>query len=97
MKILDRTVLRSFFTNLILWCLVISGLIIISDIFSHFDDFFNKGTTANPVAAIASYYTFFCLRLVDFVLIFVILISALNILINICYFLFVLLSIHHLV
>ena len=82
MKNLDRTVLRSFFTNLILWCLVISGLIIISDIFSHFDDFFNKGTTANPVAAIASYYTFFCLRLVDFVLIFVILISALNILIN---------------
>ena len=82
MKILDRTVLRAFFSNLILWCLALSGIIIVSDIFTHFDDFFNKGTTANPLAAIASYYTFFCLRLVDFVLVFVILISALNILIN---------------
>lgn len=82
MKILDRTVVRGFFVNLILWCLVLCGIIIVSDLFTHFDDFFNRGTTVNPLAAIVSYYFFFCLRLADSFLIFLVLISATNILIN---------------
>lgn len=82
MKILDRTIVRDFFVNLILWCLTISGIIIVSDLVTHFDDFFNSEATVNPFVAIASYYFFFCLRLFDFVLIFIVLISALNILIN---------------
>ena len=82
MKILDRTIVRDFFANLILWCLALCGIIIVSDLVTHFDDFFNNETTVNPLAAIASYYFFFCLRLFDMVLIFIILISALNIVIN---------------
>lgn len=82
MKILDRTIIRGFFANLILWTLALCGIIIVSDLVTHFDDFFNSEATVNPLAAIASYYFFFCLRLFDMVLIFIILLSALNITIN---------------
>ena len=82
MKILDRTIIRNFFANLILWTLALCGIIIVSDLVTHFDDFFNNEATVNPLAAIASYYFFFCLRLFDMVLIFIILLSALNITIN---------------
>lgn len=82
MTILDRTIIRSFLANLILWYLAICGIIIVSDLLTHFDDFFNDEATVNPLVAIASYYFFFCLRLFDMMLIFIVLLSALNIVIN---------------
>lgn len=82
MKILDRTVFRNFFLNLILWCLALSAIIIISDLLTHLDDFFNQGVETNPVIAIVLYYFHFCLRTTDAFLGFVVLISALNIVIN---------------
>ena len=56
MTILDRTIIRSFLANLILWYLAICGIIIVSDLLTHFDDFFNDEATVNPLVAIASYY-----------------------------------------
>ncbi|MBO7725708.1 MAG: LptF/LptG family permease [Thermoguttaceae bacterium] len=82
MKILDRTIIRHFFSNLVLWYLAICGIVIVSDLLSHFDEFFNNDATVNPLVAIGSYYFFFCLRLFDMMLIFIILLTALNILIN---------------
>ncbi len=82
MKILDRTIIRNFLVNLILWCLVLCGLIVVSDLLTHFEDFFGKNCQRNPVIAIFQYYGYFCARIADSFLPFILLISALNIVIN---------------
>ena len=82
MKIIDRTIIGNFMVNLILWCLVLCGIIVISDLLTHFDDFFNPNVERNPFGAIIRYYGFFCARIADAFLTFLILISALNIVIN---------------
>ena len=59
MTILDRYILKSFFFNLILWCLCIIGIYVVFDLFTNLDVLIQAGKNAGSVPkVIATYYLF---------------------------------------
>ncbi len=59
MTILDRYILKSFFFNLILWCLCIIGIYIVFDLFTNLDLLIQAGQKVGSVPEVIFSYYFF--------------------------------------
>ena len=68
MKILDRYILRFFFSQLFLWYITLTGLYLILDIFPNYDSYMNIEGERSGLEVFGIHYYYICLSFIDIVL-----------------------------